>query len=238
MDPPDEFQFPPKRVVLQEPSERTKPIVPVADTEMEDLPDTQQDPQNPPSTPQNPPSAEAGSEEETDLPEQVEFPAKAGSNEWEEWDDYPLEMEQSGDNPSPEPRPQLEKKRKMKETGEYTQKRQRETADQTESESEVDDDPLGLVQPSDQQDVSYRLYQLTTRRKGEGTTYHKSRGRWIEPTCGRLMTLSQSPTEEQESEPKAQSSNKKRRSWVPKAVLSLWDHWNSRPEMDTLSVKL
>ena len=111
-------------------------------------------------------------------------------------------------------------------------------ADQTESESEVDDDPLGLVQPSDQQDASYRPYQLTTRRKGEGTHYHKSRGRWIEPTCGRLMTLSQSPTEEQESEPKAQSSNKRKRSWVPKAVLSVWDRWNSRPEMDTLSVKL
>ena len=136
----------------------------------------------------------------------MEFPEEAGSNEWEEWDDYPLEMGPSRDNLSPEPRPQLEKKRKMKETGEYTQKRQRETADQTESESEVDDDPLGLVQPSDQQDASYRPYQLTTRRKGEGTTYHKSRGRWIEPTCGRLMTLSQRPTEEQESKPKAKSS--------------------------------
>ena len=126
----------------------------------------------------------------------------------------------------------------MKEKGEYTQKRRRETADTTESESEVDEDPLGLVQPSDQHDSSYRPYQVTARRKGEGTAYHKSRGRWVEPTCGRLMTLNQDPSEEQESEPKAESSKKRRESWVPTAVLSLWDQWSSRPEMEPVIVKL
>ena len=71
LDPPDKFQFPPRREIVQEPMERTDPIVPVTDTEMEDLPGTQHYPQDLPSTPQNPPLVEARSEEETEPPEPV-----------------------------------------------------------------------------------------------------------------------------------------------------------------------
>ena len=119
----------------------------------------------------------------------------------------------------------------MKEKGEYTQKRWRETADTTESESEVDEDPLGLVQPSDQHDASYQPYQPTAREKRERTAGHRGRGRWVEPTCGQLMTLDQDLIEEQESD-------KKTRSWVPTATLSWWDRRRSRSIMDPVIVKL
>ena len=170
LDPPDEFQFPPKRVVEQ--SDQTggaDPVVPVPDPEMEDLSGTPPYPPDLSGTPPIPPPTEARSEDGSELPEQVEFPVDTGSDGWEGWDEYPLGGEQSGDEQSPEPRPQFEKKRKMKEKGEYTQKKQRGTADTTESESEVEEDLLGLSQPSDQHDASYRPYQITAREKIERT---------------------------------------------------------------------
>ena len=101
----DEFRLPPRREIVQEPMERINLIVPVANTEIEDLPGTQQYPRDLPSTPQNPPLVEARSEEETEPPEPVEFPGEAENNEWEEWDEYPLGVGQSGDEQPPEPRP-------------------------------------------------------------------------------------------------------------------------------------
>ena len=89
---------------------------------------------------------------------------------------------------------------------------------------EPDQNPLRLDQPTDKQDPRYRPYQVTRRRKGSGTAYHrtKSRGRGVGPTCGRLMKLSQDPTKEQESEPKAKIGKKMRRSWFPTTVLFLY----------------
>ena len=119
----------------------------------------------------------------------------------------------------------------MKEKGKYTQKRRRETADKTESESEIDEDPLGLVQPSDRQDSSYRPYQGTARRKVGGTAYHKTRGRWIEPTSGTDRRLEKrgevdalpncfiktNPERRSQSTP----SRRMRLSFIPAAVLFL-----------------
>ena len=62
LDPPDEFQLPPRRVVVpSNQMEKTDPIVPVTDPEMEDLPSTPKYPQDVPSTPPNPSSEEARS---------------------------------------------------------------------------------------------------------------------------------------------------------------------------------
>ena len=109
MDPPDEFQFPPKRVV--EPSDQmggTNLVVPVPDPKMEDLSNTPRYPQDLPGTPPILPPAEARSEDGSELPDQVEFPADTGSDGWAEWDDYPLGGGQSGDEQPPESRPQFE----------------------------------------------------------------------------------------------------------------------------------
>ena len=82
---------------------------------------------------------------------------------------------------------------------------------------------MGLEQPTDKQDPGYCPYQVTRRRKGRGTAYHKTRGRgrWIEPTSGKLMELNQNPLKEQESEPKAKIGKKMKISWFPAAVLFL-----------------
>ena len=53
----------------------------------------------------------------------------------------------------------------MKEKGEYTKKKQKGATDTTESEPEVEEDPLGLVQPSDQQDDDYRPSQPSQERE-------------------------------------------------------------------------
>ena len=103
--PPDEFQFPPKRVVEQsDQMGRTDPVVPVPDPKMEDLSDTLPYLPNLPGTPPIPPlpPAEARSEDRSELLDQVEFPVDTGSDGWEEWDEYPLGGGQSGDKQSPE----------------------------------------------------------------------------------------------------------------------------------------
>ena len=82
--------------------EKTDPIVPVADPEMEVLPSTPQYPQDLPGTPPTPPPAEARSEDGSELPDQVEFPVDTGSDGWEEWDEYPLGGGQSEDEQLPE----------------------------------------------------------------------------------------------------------------------------------------
>ena len=68
----------------------------------------------------------------------------------------------------------------MKEKGEYTKKKQKGATDTTESEPEVEEDPLGLVQPSDQQDDDYRPGQPVGK---ERTADRQSSARWVEPTC-------------------------------------------------------
>ena len=102
LDPPDEFQFPPKRVVEQsDQMGRTDPVVPVPDPEMEDLSGTPLYPPDLSDTPTNPPPAETISEDGSELPDQVEPPIDTGSDEWAEWDEYPLRSGPSGDEQPP-----------------------------------------------------------------------------------------------------------------------------------------
>ena len=68
----------------------------------------------------------------------------------------------------------------MKEKGEYTKKKQKGATDTTESELEVEEDPLGLVQPSDQQDDDYTPNRPVGRGK---IADRRSSARWVEPTC-------------------------------------------------------
>ena len=65
--PPDEFQFPPKRVVEQsDQMGRTDPVVPVPDPEMEDLSDTPPYLPNLPGTPPiSPPSPHRKQDQKT-----------------------------------------------------------------------------------------------------------------------------------------------------------------------------
>ena len=229
VDPPDEFQSQPERV--PEPGDqtsRTNPVVPVSEPEMEDLSDTTLYPPDLSDTPMNPPPAEASSEDGGELPDQVDLPSDTGSDEWTKWDEYPLQSGPPGDEQPPENRLQLEKKRKMKEKSEYTKKRQRGTAGITESEPEVDEGPLGLGQPSDQEDVNYRPYRAVT---GERIANRRGRARWFEPTCNRLTTPDQNP-------PKRQESDKKTRSWVPPAIVHWWDQQFGRSKTDPVIVKL
>ena len=211
VDPPDKFQSQPERV--PEPGDqtiRTDPVVPVSEPEMEDLSDTTLYPPDLSDTPMNPPPAEASSEDGGELPDQVDLPSDTGSDEWTKWDEYPLQSGPPGDEQPPENRLQLEKKRKMKEKSEYTKKRQRGTAGITESEPEVDESPLGLGQPSDQEDVNYRPYRAVTR---ERIANRRGRARWFEPTCNRLTTPDQNL-------PKRKESDKKTRSWFLTTLVS------------------
>ena len=232
VEPPDEFQFPPERV--PEPDEqtgRTDPVAPGPEPEMEDLSDTARYPPELSDTPVNPPPAEASSEdggEPPDQPDQVDLPSDTGSDEWAEWDEYPLPGRPPGDKQPPENRPQFEKKRKLKEKGEYTKKKQRGAADRAESGSEVDEDPLGLVQPSDPEDADYRPDRAAV---GEGAANRRGRTRWFEPTCNQVTTSDQSP-------PKRQESDKRARSWVPPAIVHWWDQQFGRSKTDPLIVKL
>ena len=197
---------------------RTYPVVPVPEPEMEDLSDTTRYPPEPSDTPMNPPPAEASPEDGGELPDQVDLPSDTGSDEWAEWDEYPLQGGPPGDDQPPENRLQLDKKRKMKEKGEYTKKRQRGASDTTESESDAEGDPLGLVQPSDQEDGNYRPYRAAAQ---ERTANRRGRARWLEPTCNSLTMPDQNP-------PKGQERAKKTRFWVPRAIVHWWDQRRGR----------
>ena len=75
---------------MQETRERDEQRLPDEDTEMENLPDTQL----------YPPPVEAGSEEDISTLGQIAFPQDMEEEraEWEEWDDYPLEVEKSSED--------------------------------------------------------------------------------------------------------------------------------------------
>ena len=211
-----------------DPTGRVNPAVLVPEPEMEDLSDTLLYPPDLSDTPTNPPPAETNSEDGNELPDQIKLPSDTESDEWADWDEYPLQRPPSIDEQPPETPSLFDKKRKMKEKGEYTKKKQRGTADRLESESEVDEDPLGLVQPSDQEDANYRPYQTAARDR---TANRRGRARWFEPTCNRLTTPDQNPFTEQESD-------KKTRFWVPTAIVSWWDRRHGRSKMDPAIVKL
>ena len=183
LEPPDEFQFPPQRV--SEPisvTSQTGVDTPISEPEMEDLSDTATHLPELSDTLVIPPPAECHGEEERNLAEQIGFPISAENDEWEGWDDYPLNNRPPGDQSPPPPVsfPLFSSKRKMKEKGEYTQKKQKGTIDPIESELGVEEDPLGLVQPSDQQDDDYTPSRSAARRK---TADRRNRTRWVEPTC-------------------------------------------------------
>ena len=72
---------------MPETTEGDKQRSPDEDTEMENLPETQ---------PYQPP-VEANSEEDIAIPSQIAFPQdiEESGAEWDEWDNYPLEIEKS-----------------------------------------------------------------------------------------------------------------------------------------------
>ena len=131
--------------------------LPDKDTEMADLP----------GTGVYPPQVEVRVDEDIITPNQVSFPQDMEEEkaEWEEWDDYPLGVENSEEDRNPAYRPFKENKRKKREKGVYHKKRLRE-ADKEEgarSESEweeLDEDPLGLEQAADKRDPAYRPYKM------------------------------------------------------------------------------
>ncbi len=175
LEPPDEFQFPPQRVpnpssTTGETEIRATP----ADTEMGDPPDA------PVQTPELTPPAEVESEEIRDLADRTGFPISAESDEWDGWDDYPLPDETPGNEPPPASFPLFAQKRKMKEKGEYTKKKQKGDISTREGELGSEEDPLGLIQPSDQQDEDYVPNPPARRERNAG---HRSSTRWKEPTC-------------------------------------------------------
>ena len=189
LEPPDEFQFPPQRV--SEPISVTSQIevdTPISEPEMEDLSDAPSHLPELSDTLVNLPPAECHDEEERSLAEQIGFPTSAESDKWDGWDDYPLHDGPPGDERPPISFPLFSSKHKMKEKGEYTKKKQKGATDTTESELEVEEDPLGLVQPSDQQDDDYRPYRAVTR---ERIANRRGRARWFEPTCNHLTTPDQ-----------------------------------------------